>query len=365
MSRADDPYTIPESLVEAARWDSALPAIGAALASYPDDPRLLGLLVRTLRALQRHQEAIDASQRLLSVAPNEPYSYRLVTLVMLDAGWVDEAVGLAARAVQLDPGNAANHLALSRAWASSRRPGAVRAQLASAQQAVMLSPSSPDAHVQIGAALAADNDLDAARAAYLEALRLDPQNSAALNNLAVLDLRAGLTSSASRYIAAALAVAPQGTIARRNLDVICRRVLNRVAWWMLLSPLPALALALAGWSTAARATCLIVLLGPVTTTWRWYSGLTLGQRIHVRGYPRRARRRVFLWPGSAAVLGITGLIQAWTGADWAYFGGRWDYLFLVAAIVAMKLLAVLAEFGPRALVANQRLRLRALRRRES
>ena len=45
-----DPYAVPDALVAAQRWDSARSAIGEALAANPDDPRLVGLLVRTLRA---------------------------------------------------------------------------------------------------------------------------------------------------------------------------------------------------------------------------------------------------------------------------------------------------------------------------
>ena len=120
-----DPYSLPEALVAAQRWDAARAALGEALAASPDDPRLLGLLVRTLRAQGSRQEALDASQRMLAISPQDPYALRLATLVLLDVGWVDEAIGLAVRAVEVDPGNAANHLALSRAWAESARPEAL------------------------------------------------------------------------------------------------------------------------------------------------------------------------------------------------------------------------------------------------
>ncbi len=146
----------PRPLSPPQRWDSARSALGEALASNPDDPRLVGLLVRTLRAQGARQEALDASQRLLALTPQDPYALRLGTLVCLDVGWVDEAIGLAGRAVERDPGNSANHLALSRAWAGSTRPEAVANQLAAAREAVLIDPNSTDAQVQIGAALAAD-----------------------------------------------------------------------------------------------------------------------------------------------------------------------------------------------------------------
>ena len=147
-----DPYALPEALVAAQRWDAALTAVSSGLARTPDDPRLIGLLVRCLRGLHRRQDAVDAAQRLLSVSPQDPYAYRLATLVLLDMDWVDEAIGLARRAVALDPATAANHLALSRAWAASTRPEARAEQLGAAREAVLLDPHSADAQVQIGAA---------------------------------------------------------------------------------------------------------------------------------------------------------------------------------------------------------------------
>ena len=174
------------ALVTAGRWDAALPVLTSALAARPDDPGLLALLVRTLRGLGRTEQAIAAARALLTATPDDSYALRLSTLVLLDVGWVDEAIGLAMRAVAREPNVAANHLALSRAWAQSSRPEAVSRQLAAAREADLLDPVSPDAQVQIGTALAADAEPAAARAAYHEALRLDPGNSAALNNLAVL-----------------------------------------------------------------------------------------------------------------------------------------------------------------------------------
>ena len=56
----------------------------------------------------------------------------------------------------------------------SARPEAISRQLEAAREAVLLDPVSPDAQVQIGTALAANGEPAAARAAYREALRLDP-----------------------------------------------------------------------------------------------------------------------------------------------------------------------------------------------
>ncbi len=313
-----DPYALPEALVAAQRWDAALSAVSTGLARTPDDPRLIALLVRCLRGLHRRQEAVDAAQRLLTVSPQDPYGFRLATLVLLDMDWVDEAIGLARRAVALDPATAANHLALSRAWAASTRTEARSEQLAAAREAVQLDPHSADAQVQIGAALAADGDPRAARLAYLEALRLDPQHAAALNNLAVLDLHAGAPDAAARHLAAALAADPQGSVARRNLDAMAVRMIHRLSWWMLLAPVPAVVAAGGGYRLAARVLAAVAVLGMPLIALRWWRALTPGQRAHLAGLPERVRRRTLAWPLVAAVVGGVALVLGGIGdvAPW-------------------------------------------------
>ncbi len=308
-------YHLAEALVAAQRWDAARAAIGEALARTPDEPRLLGLLVRTLRAQGARPQALDASRRLLSVTPADPYALRLATLVLLDVGWFDEAIALANRAVEFDPTNAANHLALSRAWASSSRPEAISQQLAAAREAVLLEPNSVDAQLQIGVALSADGDPDAARAAYREVLRRDPGNTAALNNLAVLEMSAGSPADAARWLAESLAVNPQGSSARHNLDALAVLVARRAAAWLLVAPLPGLVAAGAGQPMLARLLAGLAVLGVPLVGLRWWRALTAGQRQALRGLPRRLRRRTWIWPAFATLAGGWALLRSTVTPD--------------------------------------------------
>jgi Flp pilus assembly protein TadD len=352
-SGREDDRALVDALVSAQRWEAALAALAPALAAQPEDPRLLGLLVRTLRALGRRQEALDCARRLLTVAPADPYAFRLGTLVLLDVGWVDEAIGLATRAVALDPHNSANHLALSRAWAQSGRPGAVAHQLAAAREAVLLDPNSPDAQVQIGAALAADADVEGARAAYRRALALDPGNPAALNNLAVLDLQSGDHDAAARGLAAALAAAPQGAIARRNLDAMAVRALRRLGWWLALSPVPALVVASRGSATVARVLALVVVAALPLGILRWRRTLTAGQRRTLRQLPRRLRLRSWVWPAIAAAVGGWALVRVVLSAGSVGAAEVSAYLVVVAYLVAFRLVAAVLRPGWRAEVAGR------------
>lgn len=331
-----DPYILAETLVTAQRWDSARVTLGAALAANPDDPKLLGLLVRTLRALGDRQQALDASQRLLSVTPHDPYALRLGTLVLLDVGWVDEAIGLAHRAVEQDPANAANHLALSRAWAASTRPAALAQQLSAAREAVLLDPNSIDAQLQIGTALMADGDAAAARLAYLEALRLDPGNTAAMNNLAVLEIQSGSPAEAARYLAASLAANPQGVSARHNLDTLAVSIARRVGRAMLLAPAPALVAAVAGWDTAARLLALAALVGVPVVAIRVWRALNLGQRRALRGLTRRVRVRTWTWPLVAAGVGGWAIVNAALSPESITTGQLWAYTLVTLYLLLLR-----------------------------
>lgn len=357
---SDDPYTLVQTLVGAGRWEAGLAAVSGELARSPGDRRLLGLLLRCLRGLGRSQEAVDVAQQLLTVAPNDPYALRLATLALLDVGWVDEAIGLAGRAVAIDPVNSANHLALARAWASSPRRDAVNQQLRAAREAVMLAPNSCDAQVQIGVALAATGDAAAAREAYLAALRIDPQHSAALNNLAVLDLRAGATGDAAKSLAAALAADPQGVAARRNLDAAAIRVLRRMAWWSLLAPLPALLAGALGRPWAALALALVALLIPPFVGLRAWRRLSAGQQAYLRSLRRRARRMTMAWPLLGMTVGAVGLLLATlTGpllgrtAAWQALAG---YCGMLAVSVLLRATVLAANAGPQRIGADLRIR---------
>jgi tetratricopeptide (TPR) repeat protein len=331
-----DRRPVAEALVAAQRWESARVELAAALANDPDDAHILGLMVRTLRALGERQQALDASQHLLSLTPRDPYALRLGTLVLLDVGWVDEAIGLARRAVEQDPGNAANHLALSRAWADSSRPEAVDQQLAAAREAVLLEPNSVDAQLQIGTALSAEGDSDAARAAYHEALRQDPGNTSALNNLAVLEMQAGSPAEAARHLAAALAANPHGVAARRNLDTLAVVIARRAGRWLLLAPVPALVAAASGYDLAARVLALLAVAGIPVAGVRWWRALSAGQRRAMRGLTRRVRPAAWAWPVGSAVVGGWALVRAGVWPEWVTMGQLVVYLLVMMTLIMVR-----------------------------
>ena len=346
------------ALVTAGRWGAALPALASALAEDPDDPALLAMLVRTLRELGRNDDAVRAARQLLAATPDDPYALRLAALVLIDSGWVSEAIDLASRAVQIEPLSAANHLALSRAWAASGRPEAVTRQLQSARAAMQLDPASTDAQVQIGTALAASADPAGARAAYQEALRLDPASSAALNNLAVLDLYAGAPRDAAQRLAAALATDPHSDVPLRNLDALAIRLLRRTGWWMVLAPIPAMLGAAVGQVVVMWLGVLAAVVGLPALIFSWLHALTPGQRRYLRGLTGRVSWTAWVWPVTAFMIGSSALIAVMV------FRSRLDdqlvtgYLVIALYVALFRFIAVVLRPTWRAELAGRWERLR-------
>jgi tetratricopeptide (TPR) repeat protein len=95
-----------------------------------------------------------------------------------------------------------------------------------ADRAVELAPLHAETHLTRGVLAGAVGNLPVAEQNYREALRLDPENAAARNNLATIELRGNNLEAATAGFAAALAENPRLQVARDNIDLVCRRVLR-------------------------------------------------------------------------------------------------------------------------------------------
>jgi hypothetical protein len=84
-------------------------------------------------------------------------------------------------------------------------------------------------------------------------------------------------------------------------------MLGRAGWWLVLTPLPALLAAALGWDLVARAAAMAALLGTPGLLLRWWRALSSGQRRHLRSLPGRLRRRTWVWPVVAMLVGLVGL----------------------------------------------------------
>jgi hypothetical protein len=215
------------SLVELRRWPEARDVIAGLLAEDPDRPSLHGLMCQAQLGLKQHMQAVESAKRLVALQPDGEWGHRLLSIALLDSRHRSAAAVQAAQeAVRLAPHKWETHQTLAQALMGTTFGGTTRARPA-AERAVELAPHEPLAHFTLGLVAQRLGDLDAARGSYREALRLDPQNASALNNLAVIESKHRFGRQLRGY-AAALRADPQGEVAKDNLVVVTHNMIRRL-----------------------------------------------------------------------------------------------------------------------------------------
>lgn len=121
------------------------------------------------------------------------------------------------RATVLDREDGGAYDGLARIW---RDWGLAQLGLGDARRAVYFAPWSPEAHNTLGTLLQALGQRPKARAAYEQALALDPSAAYAANNLCYLSFVEGQTSKAIELCQRAAALDPSLAAARRNLALV-------------------------------------------------------------------------------------------------------------------------------------------------
>jgi Flp pilus assembly protein TadD len=165
--------------------------------------------------LEARYPALGAAAALATFTPS-PVTLRAAAEEYRRVGVFDRAFELLAKALVIDPRDAATHDAIARLWRDSGLP---HLGLGDAHRAVFFDPNSPVVHNTLGTILQALGRRPLARAEFERALQLDQTAAYALNNLCygwVLD------GDATKAIAAcehALRVDPQLTAARNNLGL--------------------------------------------------------------------------------------------------------------------------------------------------
>ena len=162
-------------------------------------------------ALELDPEYTEALAGLANAYVNRPFRYRG------DAAWLDTALVLAERAIQLDSGEAAGHNALGFVYGTKRLE---RQALEEFRRAVELNPSHVIAANNLGYTYSRVGRLDEAIEWLERAVRLDPTQSLARDNLAGVYATIGDTTRAIRLKREALTLEdPEG---RRGINMRVR-----------------------------------------------------------------------------------------------------------------------------------------------
>ena len=219
-----------DQLLAIGRPAAAIDLLSTHVAAHPEDAWALRLLATAYVESDRFAEALRWADRAVSVEPLAAGSWHGRATALLGLDRVDEAIVAATRAVELEPDNWIEQYLLGRALVHSS--SRAREAIGIARTTVRLAPHEADAHVLLGMAYSKLGDTAEEAAAYRAALAIDPENTPARNNLAVLDLREGRHVQAMRGFRDAVANDPQNVTMHENIGKSAFSPLIKQGKWL-------------------------------------------------------------------------------------------------------------------------------------
>jgi len=221
----------------------------------------------------------------------------------------EDEIRHAREAVRLEPHDSNGYVCL--AGALARDKADLEKARAAANDGVRLAPHSVDAHMALAFVADRSGDRDTAEVALRQVLAIDPENSAAHNDLA----RLRLSSSRRAFDPAALADAaggfatavrtnPAGQTSRLNLDLVIRLFLQRTSYLIFCDAWICARVGAHSASSGARLLPVAVLALPIAYALRFLYRVGPNMRAHV-ARELRLDRRVSL---PAALMAIASIL---------------------------------------------------------
>ncbi|GAB2526828.1 tetratricopeptide repeat protein [Nocardia heshunensis] len=221
-------------LAELGRYDGAREMLAQVLAIEPENAAALADMANVAYRMGEYGRALEFSGAALRVTPDDVFVWRVRALSELQlaragsgeaAGELREkAIAAARRAIELDPDNVDN----VRILAATQRDTDPAGALANLDKALELDPDNVHVHVLRGLTLRRNVKgpaaLAQAEAAFREVLRLEPENSEALYELALITVDRGERQAGATQLRRVAELDPAyGTAVREQLDWIAKQ----------------------------------------------------------------------------------------------------------------------------------------------
>lgn len=165
------------------RLNDAMNAYERAITLAPNEPEPLLSLVKLEVAQGRMVRSQARLETILAARPDHPFAHGLLGEVLSVSGAYEAAVHHYREAARLNPKWITPWLNWATSSLSKKKPD-VAAQVL--QEGLKANPDSEELHMLLASALFEQRQIDLAMAAYETTLRLNPRNLLAANNLAVL-----------------------------------------------------------------------------------------------------------------------------------------------------------------------------------
>jgi Flp pilus assembly protein TadD len=217
-----------QTLIDLGRKRDAETILRTFLSQDTENARALCLLTQTMLGTGRTSETRGMAMRAVSSNPESEHAHRLLAIASSESGLFHDAETAAREAVRLAPFMWQTHFTLGSVLRESSGHGTKMEALHSALRAVEIAPHESMIHNLVGICYASLGDKNTAAGAYAEAIRLDPNNALAMNNLAALQMNRGKLTAASATLRSGLSAAPQEATLRRNYDVVLMKLMRRL-----------------------------------------------------------------------------------------------------------------------------------------
>lgn len=227
----DGAVRLAESYFATRNYARAEDVLRTALAAHPQQPRLLTAFARAKLGQGDGFAAATSAHAALAIEPEYEYPMRVYTLALQELGRLQEALWMAWRTVTTHPQSQAAHYTYAQMLEAAQR---YREALPAVDEALRMDPGDVDSLILRGDVLVNLAQLDAAEAAYTEALRLRPDDADAVHSMARLKYVRRRRWGAIRGFIGAGSLDPRyGNVSRHNVGVVLTDVLRRRTWLVL------------------------------------------------------------------------------------------------------------------------------------
>ena len=199
------------------QWDEAVRVAGQILAAQPENLAAVRVMTVATSGAGDHTTALRYADLLVELAPRNPDSHLRRSEVLRHLRRPADALRSAEEALRLAPGNAYVMCGMVVALLGRGRRRDLRQACELSVSALAVAPESPLVHVSRALVFRRLADHRAERAAYEQALALDPTDEIARHNLALLDHARGRTGLALTKLRDLVAENPTDRLAAANL----------------------------------------------------------------------------------------------------------------------------------------------------
>ncbi|MEM6108331.1 hypothetical protein AAHS21_19155 [Mycobacterium sp. 050272] len=226
VDQADQAIHVAEAYFDTENYARGREVLRRSLSQNPNDPGLLAQYARAEYLLENYDGASRSAYAALAAAPQHELAMRIYALSLDGLGRHGDALWMAWQGVRTHPNEPLQHRVYARLLQKSHQ---LNSALVVVDEALRLDPASPDGLVLRGSILHDLGRIRESTDSYRQALALDANHAAALNNMAVNRLQRGKFGHALRgFLGAAGSDPTLGDLVRRNIGAVLAKMLRRL-----------------------------------------------------------------------------------------------------------------------------------------